>query len=157
MKGISPLVAAILLIAFTVAIGGIISIWLTGFARQQTAQVSSATQCAVARLDVKVSKITPPNPPTYNNTIINVTLTNYGPERLKIAGHAVICNGVQLTNTTSLPDIMEVGDVASVGFENKTGAVDCPEDKTKLSVRITALCGPEYKSVVVGECESIYC
>ena len=36
MKGISPMIAVILLIAFTVAIGGILSVWLTGLQQQQT-------------------------------------------------------------------------------------------------------------------------
>lgn len=33
MKGVSPLIATILLIAFTISVAGIMSIWLTGFAR----------------------------------------------------------------------------------------------------------------------------
>lgn len=36
IKGVSPLIASILLIAFTVAVGGIISIWITGFTTTQT-------------------------------------------------------------------------------------------------------------------------
>lgn len=33
MKGISPLIATVLLIAFTVAVGGILSVWLTTYSR----------------------------------------------------------------------------------------------------------------------------
>ena len=36
LKAISPMIAVILLIAFTVAIGGILSVWLTGLQQQQT-------------------------------------------------------------------------------------------------------------------------
>lgn len=39
MKGISPLIATVLLIAFTVAVAGIISVWLTGFASTTTKTV----------------------------------------------------------------------------------------------------------------------
>lgn len=31
MQGISPMIATVLLIAFTVAIGGILSVWMNGF------------------------------------------------------------------------------------------------------------------------------
>jgi flagellin-like protein len=36
MKGVSPLIATILLIAFTIAVAGILSVWLTSFARTQS-------------------------------------------------------------------------------------------------------------------------
>lgn len=41
MKGISPLIASVLLIAFTVAVAGIISGWLQGFTRSTTSTVTS--------------------------------------------------------------------------------------------------------------------
>jgi flagellin-like protein len=44
MKAISPMVATILLIAFTVAVGGIISVWLTGFTRTATGGTESRTE-----------------------------------------------------------------------------------------------------------------
>jgi flagellin-like protein len=40
MKGISPLVASVMLIAFTIAVAGIISIWLTSFAKTTTEEVT---------------------------------------------------------------------------------------------------------------------
>lgn len=40
MKGISPLVATVLLIAFTVGVGGIISIWISGFTQTSSKIVS---------------------------------------------------------------------------------------------------------------------
>ena len=43
MKGISPLVATVLLIAFTVAVAGLLSNWLTGFASQTTQQVGTSS------------------------------------------------------------------------------------------------------------------
>ncbi|MEM7826204.1 MAG: archaellin/type IV pilin N-terminal domain-containing protein [Candidatus Aenigmatarchaeota archaeon] len=43
-KGISPMVATILLIAFTVAVGGIISVWMTTYTRTAGAAVSEATE-----------------------------------------------------------------------------------------------------------------
>jgi flagellin-like protein len=40
-KGVSPLIATVLLIAFTVAVAGIISVWLTGFTRTTSETVGS--------------------------------------------------------------------------------------------------------------------
>lgn len=47
-KGISPLIATVLLIAFTVGIAGILSTWLTGFTQQSTQQVSQQSNTEVA-------------------------------------------------------------------------------------------------------------
>jgi len=40
MKGISPLIATVLLIAFTVAVAGIVSVWITNFASTSTKHVT---------------------------------------------------------------------------------------------------------------------
>lgn len=48
MKGISPLIAAVLLIAFTIAVGGIVSIFFTSLAKQTTSNVGSQGQALIA-------------------------------------------------------------------------------------------------------------
>jgi flagellin-like protein len=48
MKGISPLIAAVLLIAFTIAVGGIVSIFMTSFTKQTTGSVSSQGGALIA-------------------------------------------------------------------------------------------------------------
>ena len=54
MKGLSPVVAVIILIAFAVAVGGLVSIWITGFAVSTTEftseQGEKLTECAGARI-----------------------------------------------------------------------------------------------------------
>lgn len=40
MKGLSPLIATVLLIAFTIGVGGIISIWISGFTQTSSKIVS---------------------------------------------------------------------------------------------------------------------
>ena len=56
MKGISPMIAIVLLIAFTVAVGGILSLWLTGYTTTTTGSVASITEnqtkCAGTYIDV---------------------------------------------------------------------------------------------------------
>jgi flagellin-like protein len=44
MKGISPLIASILLIAFTVAVAGVVSLWLTSFSRTTTITVQQQAE-----------------------------------------------------------------------------------------------------------------
>ena len=82
MKGISPMIATILLIAFTVAIGGIISVWMTGFSRTTTggveATATNQTKCAGAYIKIdRVSntsqKIIYSNPTNQQLTSINLT------------------------------------------------------------------------------------
>lgn len=55
-KAISPMISAVLLIAFTVAVAGIISIWLPGFFTRTTGSVETATtnqtKCAGTYIDV---------------------------------------------------------------------------------------------------------
>lgn len=41
MKGVSPLIATVLLIAFTISVAGIISIWLVGFSRTSSETIGS--------------------------------------------------------------------------------------------------------------------
>lgn len=83
MKGISPMVATILLIAFTVGIGGIISVWMSGFTTSTTGTVEKAatnqTKCAGAwiKLDsVKSGTIMYSNPSTQNVSSIKLYYTD---------------------------------------------------------------------------------
>ncbi len=43
-KAVSPMIAVVLLIAFTVAVGGILSLWLSGLSGTTTATAGSATE-----------------------------------------------------------------------------------------------------------------
>jgi len=55
-KAISPMIATVLLIAFTVAVGGILSLWLTGYMTTTTGVVETATtnqtKCVGTYIDV---------------------------------------------------------------------------------------------------------
>ena len=56
MKGLSPLIAAVMLIAFTVSVGGIISVWLSTFTTTTTDITQEAgtkqIKCATSVLEV---------------------------------------------------------------------------------------------------------
>jgi len=57
-KGISPMIAVVLLVAFTVAVGGILSLWLTSYTTTTGESVGNATtdqiKCSAVRLDITV-------------------------------------------------------------------------------------------------------
>ena len=56
-KGISPLIATVLLIAFTVAVAGIIATWITGFATTTSESVSKQSSneinCAYGAINIR--------------------------------------------------------------------------------------------------------
>jgi flagellin-like protein len=58
-KGISPLIATVLLIAFTVAVAGIVSVWITTFTTTSTQSVSghSETELVCVYAGVKLSDL----------------------------------------------------------------------------------------------------
>ncbi len=58
-KGISPLVAVVLLIAITVAVGGILSIWLSGYTTRMTETVGSQTEAIEAQIKCAQSILEP--------------------------------------------------------------------------------------------------
>ena len=95
MKAISSMIATILLIAFTVAVGGILSVWFTGLATTQTAGIENTTsgviKC-VGGLLVEEAKI-PAS--TSSISIVNVTYTNS-------AQYGVVGIYVEIVNDTAL-------------------------------------------------------
>ena len=93
LKGVSPLIATVLLIAAVIAIAGIISIWLTSFTRTTTSSVETTatnqTKCAGAYLkidSVSSTLIYYSNPSS--QTITNIIL--------------VYSNGTTMTGVSSL-------------------------------------------------------
>jgi len=63
LKAISPMIAVILLIAFTVAIGGILSVWLTSVTQTQTSTSGSYAEkvAKCAGVSLAIENITPIN------------------------------------------------------------------------------------------------
>lgn len=83
-KAISPLIATVLLIAFTMAVAAILTSWVTGFTKAQTGYVGEKAEkqikCTYATFKVQKSDV------VYNfsatTTKINVTVFNDGGEDL---------------------------------------------------------------------------
>ncbi len=95
MKGISPLIASILLIAFTVAVGGLVSLWISGYAKTQTTQVSQSSNDQIAC--TSVMSVSTYNP-IFANTSIGVRVSyDYGTLNLSNPIVSLTCGA----NTTS--------------------------------------------------------
>src|SRR3989344_5821089 len=100
-KGLSSLVASVLLVGFTTAVAAIIVVWITGFTQQQTTVVGqrgenqikcSSSTLSIARNDISIAG---------NATNITVVYST-GSETLNITGISVKdSSGVSYVNVTS--------------------------------------------------------
>lgn len=141
-KAISPMIAVVLLIAFTVSVGGILSVWLSSLATTQTTTISSGTEkqvkCAASAL--KVAEVRYPSGTSRGYVNVSV-IYNSGTETL--------------SNIT-----VEISGRGAVDSVSSTGAVVPGEVRT---VNTTANYPPELVSArglcqatvpIVGTCKS---
>lgn len=146
MKGISPLVATVLLIAFTIAVGGILSVWLGSFTKTQTTIVESSSdaqvKCALSALVVKEVKYHCSSDPRYANvTVVYET----GTEQLSNITISVFSGG-NFTSSTGWASGLVQGQTAS--FTLNIVGMKCPIER----VRANSICQGTYP--VVAECKS---
>lgn len=141
MKGISPMIATVLIIAFTIAIGGIISVFMTNLTKTTTGEAEKSaagtSECAGAYIDIlyvntSIPAITVLNPS--KNTIYvtavfddrgNTTAINTG------SGLAMSSGSVAVINTTSVPTSSALK-VTLIGF--------CQNVAGTTNVSITGTC-----------------
>jgi flagellin-like protein len=141
-KAISPMIATILLIAFTVAVGGIISIWMTGYTRTTGQSVSSATEnqtaCISSYPDIVLV--------TTNATII----MNRGSENIT----DVTCFAGNGSALFPKIDIIVPGGSNSTFWANSTGSpTPYVTGVTGFGTKVT--CTGKCRSIgVSGECKS---
>ena len=142
MKAISPMIAVVLLIGFTVAIGGILSVWLSTLTTTQTTTVSSGTEKQV-RCSASALKVSEVRFPT-------------GTQRGSVNVSVVYDSGTEsLSNIT-----VEISARGLTDIANSTGTVSPGEAR---SVTITANYPPEVVSArgfcrdnvpIVGSCKA---
>jgi len=92
-KGISPFIATILLIGFTVAVGAILSVWFTTFTRTQTVGIQAGAACITNKIDVKVLGI--------GDNTTTLLIQNSGPDSVRVTSIIMTCGGV-IVNSTNL-------------------------------------------------------
>ncbi len=149
-KGLSPLIASILLVAFTMAVAAIVVVWITGFTQQQTNVVGqrgeNQAKCAYSTLSVSRNDI------SVVGSNLNVTVSySAGTETLNITGISVrdSSSGASYVNVTS-PNTDATVRNWGVGKSDKlvnyilTGNV-----LSWAEIRVTALCQNQFSVVGV--------
>ena len=143
MKGISAVIATVLLVAFTVAVAGILSVWSTTLTTTQTQTVSNQTGgqalCSPALIldEVKV---------TSGGGGVNVTYRNAGNQIItSVKVWARTVSGIY-TNTSFVPNLA-AGESAVTGVPLTGGTAN-----TTDLVRVTGTCASNVQ--VSAECKS---
>lgn len=123
-KGISPLIATILLIAFVIAVGGILSGWLISFTKERTeeARIRGETdiKCSYASLYISDAD--------WNSTDekLSLTVENTGSEDLSDFDVTVIYSNNSAFTVEVGPSVtLSPGDVQI--FYNDTGLSNCAQ------------------------------
>ena len=127
-KGLSPLIAAVILIAATMSIAGILSFWASGFVRKKLAEsqnVSEQSTCLGAQLKLRLSKYDNTTHTLYlvvdNLSRVDLTLENLYllyPERMETKPLHVTLKGEEMKQLTI--------DNVTPGFENAIIKTNCP-------------------------------
>ena len=144
MKGLSPLIAIVLLVGFTVAVAGIISVWITGTTRTQTEiigeQADLQAKCVGSTLVVKEVR--------RSGGQVNVTyVLETGTESLR----NVTVEATALGNTTKSGPFFAINATAlAPGESNSTSFNITPVGPLEI-VRIRGLC--QDKLPIIGECK----
>ncbi len=157
MKGLSPLVAALLLIAFTVAVGSIISVWIGGLTIEQTKSTSASSdkllKCSKSVLDITQVQgkiFSSPKGTTYGD--FNVTFVySTGSEDLYNFTIALTDNGGNvIQNTTASNNIYYTNGTTTVAFQ--------PGNKATLILKFgTSLTNsPVTEALISAKCQSDY-
>jgi flagellin-like protein len=141
MKGISPLVAAVLLIAITVSIGTLVGGWISTFTRDTTDTVSNRTteavDCTSANLNIEDVFSTEGDPINgsarviIKNTGFSDSMTIQGADVYNISGGNFTAEGLPISNFNR-------GALRTLVFNN-VSIRSCSGDFSKVVV--TTTCG----------------
>ena len=134
-KGISPLIAAVLLIAITISVGVLVSRWSSVFIKQQTDTVtsdsSSKIKCQNAALRTTSGQV--------NSTTTNVTLTGENTGSIDLTD---LQFNIVLSNGTTINSVASPGNFTlSPGSKQKFTSAHAATDPTNItSVRLLSKC-----------------
>lgn len=143
-KGVSPLIAAVLLIAFTLAIGGFMSSWLQNMARTQTETASKNADAGCSYLNIN------PTNATFNASGDNrlvLTIENSGTrnaiiDKIRVTGQNL--NTTTYSNPANFSGTLNSGDEITIAVTVNTSYIDsvsgvriipadCPQSAATLS------------------------
>jgi FlaG/FlaF family flagellin (archaellin) len=135
------MIATVLLIGFTIAVGAILSVWFTTFTRTQTAAVSGAAGCVANPVDVSALDL--------SNGILTYLLINRGTHPVNFTSATFSCDKGSWTNS-SLSYVVSAGSQLIVK-ENTIAQVGGCTDKTKVSITVYGYC-TDVGGVTQGAC-----
>ncbi len=132
MKGLSPLVSTILLIALTVSTAGIVTTWLTTLAKEQTASIGNKTttaiDCTSANIDIKDVYI------DMSANMSRVIVWNSGQINIDIMSASVLSKmGENATLNTTLPMRLSAGAMTTIKF-NISSSINSMENFSQAIV-----------------------
>lgn len=144
MKGISPIVATVLLVAFAVAVAGIVSVWSTTLTTTQTKIIANQSKGqTVCTLAITIDEVLVPS--FGSDKFLNVTYHNVGDQT--ITSVYVDIRNSSAINTTKVSNL-NAGDTAFISIGGQSNTTDF--------VRVRGLCASSI--VVSDECSpSEYC
>jgi flagellin-like protein len=126
MKAISPMVATVLLVGFTIAVGAILSLWFTTFTRTQTATITSSAACHGGNVKV-FSNVT-----TMSSGAVKVFVTNLRSDmNITVNGILVSCGTSFSSSATPLPLIVNAGLTNSSDVSGLSG---CTISNTRIEI-----------------------
>ncbi len=135
-KGISPLIAAVLLIVFTVAVGTLIMNWMTTYTKTTTESAGSGTtstmNCAKQILDIADIK-------TSGNFNVTVLVQNQGSVAANMTKVIAYDDSGNTCTINSTPQTVSAGDIVILPTKNCSGL-----STSSFTVRATTDCGGVY-------------
>ncbi len=145
MKGISPMIATVLLIAFTVAVGGIVSLFLTGLTTTQTgiteATAENKTRCTQVLLV------------DYVRASSNVIKTvNIGAQQVNLTSVIMGDGSILTINATSASRLLDAGEAVVINSNSADWVTTPSAISSNTSVRVHGLCGGTI--LLTGICRS---
>jgi flagellin-like protein len=153
MKGISPLIATVILIAVTVSIVSIIGTWVTTLTKEETGDITNktgeATDCTGANIEIRDVYI------DLSSNISRVSVWNSGYVDDSIVA-ALLQNedGETAPNLTAFPLSLPRGSLKSIEFNisnfNVTNGTTACNDFSQAIV--TTLCPPSAKFTGTPKC-----
>jgi flagellin-like protein len=131
MKAISPMIATVLLIGFTIAVGAILSLWFTTFTRTQTATITGSAACHAGNVKIMT------NATTTASSAIRVFVTNLRSDmNITINSITVVCNGSISSNASTMPLFILAGRTNSSDVSGLSGCTSA-----NVRVDVMGICG----------------
>jgi flagellin-like protein len=129
-KGISPLIASVLLIAFTMAIAGIMATWATTFSRERLDVASDESEC-VGALDLSSL--------TFANGMITGKIRNVGTR-------------INLTEFVASVEYSDITRNTEYKLKNYNITTLSPAETAFFTINTTDITKPEKLEVIAGNC-----